>query len=154
MFAMTRTHSNRDPFFNLVDRFFAEPTCNSLTNDASSSTAETGPRQLRWVPPVDIVESTDAFVVTADLPGLSKEDIDISLEGNMLTVSGERSYVHNEESDTKFRRVERAHGTFRRSFRIPAEVDASKVEAGFANGVLTLTMPKADIARSRKIEVA
>ena len=154
MFAMTRTHSHRDPFFNLVDRFFADSTCDVPAKDASSSTAETTPRTPRWVPPVDIVESTDAFVVTADLPGLSKEDIDISLEGNLLTVSGERSYANDEESDSKFRRVERAYGAFRRTFRIPAGVDASKVEAGFTNGVLTLTMPKAEVARSRKIEVA
>ncbi len=152
MFALTRTNASHDPFAHLVDRFFHH---NGLSKDFPTANAESGsPRLLNWAPPVDIAENTDAFVVTADLPGLRKEDIDIALEGNMLTISGERTFSRDEENDTKFRRVERAHGTFRRSFRIPAQVDPSKVEAGFTNGVLTLTMPKAEIARSRKIEVA
>lgn len=148
--ALTRTSRpfvrSRQPFQGLVDRMF-----DNFWNDSDFVTdGEAGRRT--WVPAVDIFESDDAFVATADLPGLKKDDIDVSIEDSVLTVSGERKFEDASESGT-FRRVERAYGSFRRSFTLPRGVDASKVGAKFEDGVLTLNLPKSDLAKSRKITV-
>ena len=144
------THSpflgSREPFASFFDRFFGD-----FWNDSDYvGDFEAGKRT--WLPAVDIVETEDAFVATADLPGLKKDDIDVSLEDSVLTVSGERRFEKDDEH-ANYRRVERAYGTFRRSFTLPRGVDATKVEAKFEDGVLTLTMPKTDVAKSRKITV-
>ncbi len=137
----------RDPFHGLFDRMFE-----NVWNDSDFvPDGETGHRT--WLPAVDIFENDDAFVATADLPGLKKGDIDISIEDNVLTVSGERKFEQSEEEGT-FRRVERSYGTFRRSFTLPRGVDSAKVEARFEDGVLTLTLPKSEMAKSRKITVS
>ncbi len=137
----------RDPFHGLFDRVF-----DNVWNDSDFvADAEAGRRT--WLPAVDIYENDDAFVATADLPGLKKDDIDVSIEDNVLTVSGERKFEHSEEKGT-FRRVERSYGTFRRSFTLPRGVEPAKVEARFEDGVLTLSLPKSDVAKSRKIAVS
>ncbi len=142
---LTRAGFSRDPFFSLFDRFFGD-------QDLATEGGELSPANRNWLPPVDIYENENAFVATADLPGLEKNDIEVSLEDNVLTVSGERNYAKNGEEGS-FRRIERAYGTFRRSFTLPTGVDAAKVEARFENGVLTLTLPKAETAKTRKIAV-
>jgi HSP20 family protein len=142
---LTRPGYSRDPFFSMFERFFGD-------QDVETEGAELSPANRNWLPPVDIYENENAFVATADLPGLDKKDIEVSLEDNVLTVSGERSYEKNGQQGS-FRRVERAYGTFRRSFNLPAIVDATKVDARFENGVLTLTLPKSETAKSRKIDV-
>jgi HSP20 family protein len=148
---LTTTNRDRDPLFNFVDRFFNDGSFNGLSNRPTELT----PTNRTWLPPVDIVETEESFVATADLPGLTKEDIDISLENNLLTVSGERRYEKSTDGDEgKFRRVERAYGSFRRSFNLPTGVDVQKVQAQFEHGVLILTMPKAEVAKSRKIAIA
>ena len=152
--ALTRTpksspafFSTRDPFHGFFDRVF-----DNFWNDSDFARGgESGGRT--WLPAVDIYENDDAFVATADLPGLKKEDIDVSLEDSVLTVSGERKFEASEGEGT-FRRVERSYGTFRRSFTLPRGVDAAKVEAKFEDGVLTLTLPKSEIAKGRKITVS
>lgn len=148
--ALTRTTKSpffgpRDPFHGFFDRVF-----DNFWNDSDFVPAEAGRRT--WLPAVDIYESDDAFVATADLPGLKKDDIDVSIEDNVLTVSGERKFEQSEGEGT-FRRVERSYGTFRRSFTLPRGVDSAKVEAKFEDGVLTLTLPKSEMAKSRKITV-
>lgn len=105
-----------------------------------------------WVPAVDIRETPEALIVYAEVPGLSKEDINITLENNVLTLSGERRF----EKDTKeqdWHRVERSYGTFSRSFSLPAQLDPDKVDASFKDGVLSIRIPKAEMARPRKIVV-
>lgn len=145
------TTSNREPLFNFIDRFFNDSAPNGLSNQPT----DVFPTNRTWLPPVDIYETDDAFVATADLPGLTKDDLEIDLENNLLTVSGERRFEKSTEDDKgKFRRVERAYGSFRRSFNLPTTVDASAVKATFADGVLTLEMPKAEVAKARKIQVA
>ncbi len=137
----------RDPFHGLFDRVF-----DNFWNDSDFvPDGEAGART--FLPAVDILETDGAFVVTADLPGLKKDDIDVSIEDNVLTVSGERKFEKNEDEGT-FRRVERSYGTFRRSFALPRGVDPSKVEAKFEDGVLTLNLPKSELAKSRKITVS
>lgn len=137
----------RDPFHGAFDRVF-----DNFFNDSDFvADAEAGRRT--WLPAVDIFEEDGAFVVTADLPGLKKDDIDVSIEDNVLTVSGERNFEKSEGEGT-FRRVERSYGTFRRSFTLPRGVDAAKVQASFEDGVLTLSLPKTEVAKSRKITVS
>jgi len=149
--ALSTQRADREPLFNLIDRFFNDSTPNGLSNRPT----DVVPTNRTWLPPVDIFETDDAFVATADLPGLSKDDLQIDLEHNLLTVSGERRFEENTEGDGgKFRCVERAYGSFRRSFNLPTSVDASKVKATFKDGVLTLNLPKAEIAKARKIAIA
>ena len=137
----------RDPFHGFFDRVF-----DNVWGDSDFVTdAEAGGRT--WLPAVDIYENDDAFVATADLPGLKKDDIDVSIEDNVLTVSGERKFEKSEDEGS-FRRVERSYGTFRRSFTLPRGVESAKVEAKFEDGVLTLTLPKSELAKSRKITVS
>ncbi len=150
--ALTRTPKSpflvrRDPFHGVFDRVFD----NFWGDSDFVADAEAGGRT--WLPAVDIYENDEAFVATADLPGLKKDDIDVSIEDNVLTVSGERKFEKSDDEGT-FRRVERSYGTFRRSFALPRGVDSAKVEARFEDGVLTLTLPKSELAKSRKISVS
>jgi HSP20 family protein len=105
-----------------------------------------------WTPPVDIYETSDAYVLHADLPGLKREEIEVQLVENQITIRGNRK---REEQVTEkgFRRYERAEGRFERNFRIKDGVDPAKVEAKFENGVLTVTLPKPEEAKPRQIEV-
>ena len=152
MYANALTRTAKAPFFaprefhGLFDRVL-----DNFWNDADFvPEGEAG--QRTWLPAVDIYENDDAFVATADLPGLKKEDLDVSIENNVLTVSGERKFEKSDDEGT-FRRVERSYGTFRRSFALPRTVDSTKVEAKFEDGVLTLALPKSEVAKSRKITV-
>ena len=105
-----------------------------------------------WHPRVDVAESEHAFTVHAELPGLRKEDIQVTLEDDMLTIAGERKY-EDAQKDDQFYRRERAYGTFRRSFGLGTEVDADKIAANYKDGILTLTLPKSEAAKPRQIDV-
>ena len=109
-------------------------------------------RGADWVPPLDVHETSDRFVITVELPGLSPEDVDISMEDNVLTLTGERRF-YSDRSDDEFRRIERRYGTFARSLTLPATADASAIEASFDAGVLTVSVPKREEAKPRKIQV-
>lgn len=105
-----------------------------------------------WTPPVDIYETPDAYVLHADLPGLKREDIDVQLVENQITIRGSRKR-EAQAAEKGFRRYERAEGRFERSFRIKGGIDPTKVEAKFENGVLTVNLPKPEEAKPRQIEV-
>lgn len=105
-----------------------------------------------WAPPVDIYETADAYVLHADLPGVTKEEIEVQVVENQIAIRGTRKLGHTVE-DKGYRRFERAEGRFERSFRIREGIDASKVEAKYENGVLTVTLPKPEEAKPRQIEV-
>jgi len=105
-----------------------------------------------WSPAVDIREDAEKYVVSADLPGLKKEDISISVMDDVLTLKGERKH-EAENKGEGFHRIERAYGTFQRNFRIPGGVDANRVEASFEQGVLTISLPKPETAKPKTIEV-
>jgi HSP20 family protein len=107
---------------------------------------------VSWLPPVDIEESGDRLFLRAELPGMKPEDIDISFENGVLSLRGERRF-ENESGQKNYHRVERAYGSFVRSFTLPASVDAEKVVARYHDGILELEMPKRAEARARKIEV-
>jgi HSP20 family protein len=106
-----------------------------------------------WVPPVDIVETADKdIVVRIDLPDVKKDEIKVNFENNLLTIEGERKFQGDEEKG-KYHRVERGHGKFRRSFQMPAAVDASAIGADYRDGVLTITLPRREESRPRQIQV-
>ena len=105
-----------------------------------------------WVPAVDILESGNKdVVVKADLPDLKREDIKVTFENSVLTIEGERKF--DEASKDTFHQVERGYGAFRRSFTLPASVDASRIQAAYTDGVLTITLPRREETRPRQIQV-
>jgi HSP20 family protein len=108
-------------------------------------------RRAGAFPPVNLYETVDGYVLTAELPGLAAEEIDIQIEGNRVTVGGERRIEHPE--DASLHRTERAAGSFRRSVELPAEVDPEKAEASHRDGVLRLRIPKSERHQPRKIAV-
>jgi HSP20 family protein len=107
----------------------------------------------RWVPAMDLLETADHFVLRADLPGLTQDDVKIELEDSTLTVSGERKAEH-EDRQEGFYRVERAFGSFSRSLTLPKGVDADAVSASFDNGVLEIHIPKPEERKPRRISIA
>lgn len=106
-----------------------------------------------WTPPVDIVENENELVLTADVPGVRMDDIDIKLEDGTLTISGTRQFA-SEKKEGGYHRIERAYGNFQRAFSLPESVDAEKVTAAYDNGVLRVTLPKKELAKPRSIKVA
>jgi HSP20 family protein len=111
-----------------------------------------GTRQETWWPVLDIAEHEDAVVVNAELPGLKSDEIDISVQNNVLTISGQKK-ESKEEKGEEYYHVERRFGSFRRDVTLPASVDADKVEASYRDGVLTITLPKTEQAKPKRIEV-
>ncbi|MDX1393554.1 MAG: Hsp20/alpha crystallin family protein [Gemmatimonadota bacterium] len=111
---------------------------------------------MSWTPVVDVVESDEALVLTAELPGVEEKDVELEVEGNVLTLKGEKtSEVTKEEGkgDRKVRIWERSYGAFTRSFTLPGTVDVAGIEAHYEKGVLTVQMPKTKEARGRHIEI-
>jgi len=105
-----------------------------------------------WVPPVDIYETDEAFVLKAELPGVSKEDLQIELYDNRLILRGERKH-ETDVKEEQYHRRERAYGRFERSFWLPTAVDADKIQAHFMNGVLDLRLPKSEAAKPKRIAI-
>jgi len=105
-----------------------------------------------WVPVVDIFEEADSIRITAEVPGVKPEDVKLSIENNVLTIHGSKQQVA-EERTTKVHRYERTYGAFERSFSLPTTVDPNNIKATYEHGVLTITLPKAEKARPRVIEV-
>ena len=139
----------RDPFYSEIDRLFTEFV---RPNSLLGHWVGEGLRDA-WVPPVDVRETDNSYVFAAELPGLTKDDVEITLEDNLLTLSGERELGEKGE-DENYHRVERSHGKFSRSFSLPSQVDNSKVAASFQDGVLTIEVPKSEQAKPRKIEIS
>jgi HSP20 family protein len=102
-----------------------------------------------WVPSLDLSETTDALVLKMEVPGMDPKDVQVSLQENLLTVKGERK----EEKGEQYHQVERSHGAFTRSVRLPIGVDGTKVNATFRNGLLVVTMPKTPAAKGFTIPV-
>ena len=131
-----------EPFTQEFDRLF--------------NTLFTGPRNggspQRWVPAMDLVEADEHFVLRADLPGLSEDDVSIEVQDNVLTISGSRQAEH-ERKEKGWYRLERSYGQFSRSLTLPDGVDADKVEANFDRGVLEVRVPKPEERKPRRISI-
>ena len=108
--------------------------------------------QRRWIPSMDLVETQDHFVLQADLPGMSESDVNVELENNVLTISGERK-TEREEQHEGYHRLERATGAFSRVLSLPEGIDADAVAAAFDNGVLTVRIPKPVQAKPRRVKI-
>ncbi|HKJ84091.1 MAG TPA: Hsp20/alpha crystallin family protein [Mariprofundaceae bacterium] len=106
----------------------------------------------RWLPAVDIRETADALTVQAELPGIDKKDVHVEVKDGVLNISGERRY-EKDVKDENVHRIERAYGRFHRSFSLPRNVDADKVEASMHNGVLEVRLPKHESAKPKAITV-
>ena len=127
----------------LIDDAFATWPFNGNTATVASA----------WLPVVDISEDKESLRIVAELPGLKPEDVKITLENNTLTIKGEKKQASEEKSE-KVHRYERSYGSFVRSFSLPNTIDADRVQAGVEHGVLTITLPKAERAKPREIQVS
>src|SRR5881275_2043285 len=105
-----------------------------------------------WMPLADITEDDKEYLIKAELPEMKKEDVKVTVENGVLTISGERKF-EQEEKKKKYHRVERGYGTFMRSFTLPDDADFNKVNAQFKNGVLMVHVPKSERAQPKQIEV-
>ena len=105
-----------------------------------------------WTPAVDIAEQDNQYTVKVELPGVSKDDVRITMQDNILTIRGEKK-AEKETNETGYYRTERSYGSFQRSFTLPTHVKSDKIEALHKDGVLTITLPKAEEAKPKQIEV-
>jgi len=105
-----------------------------------------------WTPAVNILEKEDGIVITADLPGLKAEDVEVTIENGVITLKGERTLEEITEGET-YHRVERSYGKFERAFSVPNSVDPKKIEARFVNGEMTLNLPKRDESKPRSVKI-
>ena len=120
--------------------------------DQSAPISRGGATSRRWMPAMDLVETAEHYVLRADLPGLSGDDVKIQLEANVLTVSGERKAQHDEKEEGYYR-LERAFGGFARSLTLPDGVDADGVQADFDRGVLEIRIPKPEQKKPRQVQI-
>jgi HSP20 family protein len=132
---------------NEVNRLF-----NSVFDAPHPGGGNGGGTMRRWMPAMDLVETDEHFVLRADLPGLSEEDIKIEFEDGTLTVSGERKAEHETKNEGYYR-VERAFGAFSRSLTLPQGIDPESVTASFDRGVLEVRIPKPEQRKPRRIEI-
>src|SRR5215211_4364823 len=130
-----------EPFSREVDRLF----------DSFFGTSDRGLR--RWIPPMDLVEADDHFVLKADLPGLSDDDVAIEVHDGTLRISGERKNEH-EQRESGWYRMERSFGSFSRSLTLPDGVDPDSIKAEFHNGVLEVRIPKPEERKPRRIAIS
>lgn len=138
----------RDPFYSLhrnVDQLFDDVFTGFNLRPFGDFDA--------FTPTVDVSENDNEIKVAAELPGLAEADIDVSLEHNVLTISGEKKHESEDKGDN-YHRIERSYGTFRRSIALPEGIDADKVDATFKNGVLSVTLPKTPEAQQEVKKIA
>ena len=129
-----------EPFTREIDRVF----------DAFFGQSDQG---RRWVPPMDLVEAENHFVLKADLPGLSEGDVNIEVQDGALSISGERKAQH-EEREKGWYRIERSFGSFSRSLTLPDGVDPDRIQASFSHGVLEVRIPKPEERKPRRISIS
>lgn len=133
-----------EPFQQMLNRFFEE-TFRPLLGEEPVSLAA-------WIPSCDIYETENEIVVKAEVPGIKKENLKVSVHDNVLTLSGERKF-EEEVKKENFLRVERGYGSFTRSFTLPPNIDSSKINAEFKDGVLELKLPKAEESKQKSVEI-
>lgn len=106
-----------------------------------------------WAPPIDIYETTDQYVIAAEVPGLTREQIDVAIEDNRITLRGARAGAAAEGPNRHYHQVERGYGSFARTFEFTDPIQADKVSADLQSGVLTVTLPKIPVAPARRIDI-
>lgn len=143
---ITRWNPGNDLFNDRFARLFDQ----MFERGLRPSTEEYSNRN--WLPAMDIRETADDLILEAELPGVKKEDVSLSLENSVLTLSGERKFEKDVEKES-YHRIERAYGSFSRAFTLPRNVRAEEATANFNDGVLTITLPKVDEAKPRRLEI-
>lgn len=118
----------------------------------SSNDSESTKENSSWMPTVDISENDGGFEIYAELPGVAQEDVQVSVTDNLLTIKGEKNQKQ-ETGNKGFHRVERRYGTFQRSFTLPRHVETGNIKADYKDGILTLTIPKAEAAKPKEIQI-
>ncbi len=139
-----------DPFRDL--RSLQDEVNRLFSTNLSRVFGDEGIARGAWNPNVDIYESKDQIVIEAELPGMNREDFDLSFENNVITLRGERRFEKKDESDN-YHRVERSYGSFTRSFTLPPTVSSEGISAEYRNGVLRVTLPKREEIKARRIEI-
>ena len=137
-----------DPFREMEDVFDRYSRAIGWPRRGTQEVMATG----GWAPRVDIAETDNEFTIKAEIPEVNKEDVKVTVDSGVLTIRGERKQ-EKEEKGKKFHRVERYYGSFTRSFTLPDNVDESKIEASFKDGMLNLQIPKTEAAKPKAIEV-
>ena len=140
-----------DPFRDL--RSLQEEVNRLFSTNLNRAFGDEGIGRGAWAPSVDIYENKDQIVLEAELPGMKQEEFDLSIENNVITLRGERRFEKTDESDN-YHRVERSYGSFTRSFTLPQTVSAEDAKAEYNNGVLRVTLPKREEAKSRRIQIS
>ena len=140
-----------DPFRDL--RTLQEEVNRLFSTNLTRGFGEEGIGRGAWNPSVDIYENKDQIVLEAELPGMNRDDFELSVENNVITLRGERHFEKKDDSDN-YHRVERSYGSFTRSFTLPQTVSADSATAEYRNGVLRVTLPKREETKSRRIEVS
>lgn len=150
--AIITRNTTRDPM--LADVFGLSNRLSRLLNDGLGNLdwQFRDSASASWVPAVDIFEEADGIRITAEIPGVKPENVQISLENNVLTIHGSKQQLAEERTE-RVHRYERTYGEFDRSFTLPATVDANAIKASYEHGVLTVTLPKVEKAKPRQIEV-
>jgi HSP20 family protein len=139
-----------DPFRDLIS---IQDRMNRLFEQTLARTREEeGIAASTWMPAVDIYETPDQVVMKAELPGLTREDIEINVRDNTLSLRGQRKF-EKDVKEENYLRIERAYGSFQRSFTLPVTIQQDKIKAVFRDGVLELTLPKAEEARPKQIKI-
>jgi len=139
-----------DPFRDLIS---IQDRMNRLFEQTlSRSRGEEGVSATTWTPAVDIYETVDTIVMKAELPGVAREDIQIQINDNTLTLKGERRFAKDVHEES-YLRIERAYGSFHRSFTLPATVRQENIRAVFKDGVLELSLPKAEESKPKRISI-
>ncbi|MCA1593458.1 MAG: Hsp20/alpha crystallin family protein [Acidobacteria bacterium] len=139
-----------DPFRDL--RSLQDEVNRLFSTSFSRSFGDEGIARGAWAPSVDIYENKDQIVLEAELPGMNREDFDLTIENNVLTLRGERRFEKRDDSDN-YHRVERSYGTFTRSFTLPQTVSSEGVTAEYKNGVLRVALHKREEVKARRIEI-
>ncbi|KPL02355.1 MAG: hypothetical protein AMJ73_08860 [candidate division Zixibacteria bacterium SM1_73] len=132
--------SIQDEMNRLFDDFFGRPVTRPEWTEAA------------WCPCVDVSETKDNVIINTEIPGMSKDDVTVSIQDNVLTLSGEKKQ-EKEEKDANYHRVERSYGSFSRSFTLPTSVQPDKVKATYKDGILRITLPKSEEVKPKQIPI-
>lgn len=134
------------------DMFSLQREMNKVFDSFFRGVDEPGLLNASWTPAVDVAEEENDYIVKVELPGVSKDDVKITLESNILTVRGEKK-AEKEINEKNYHRTERSYGSFQRSFTLPTSVKNDKIDAEYKDGILSITLPKAEEAKPKQIEV-
>lgn len=141
-----------EAFGNRVGRWFDDPSLFASPPVTTSIFASPFFSEAGWAPAVELVESDGEFVLTAEIPGMSKEDVHVAIEDNVLTLKGEKTLEREEKGERSHIR-ERGYGAFERCFALPRNIEADKIKAEYRDGVIEVHIPKGPEAKGRQIEI-